>query len=154
MTAAWSHGVYTCHVLTLVPFFCLCFSLVRAWVGGGILCFCSRFCISVFGLVWFPIRGSCLFRCLWLRTILRQPVFPLWFVGSYFLFSVFVAPCRTVNLLFLFEYSSLLKVLWIRTMLHFGPLLLLPTTIVTEVVEVFSTLLALWEAFRFSLTQY
>ena len=30
---------YQCHVLTLVPFVCLCFRLVRAWVGVGILCF-------------------------------------------------------------------------------------------------------------------
>jgi hypothetical protein len=50
---------YRCHVLTLVPLLCLYFSLVREWVGVGILCFCSMFCISGFGLVWFPIRGSC-----------------------------------------------------------------------------------------------
>ena len=49
-----------CHVLTLVPFLCLHFSLVRVWVGVGILCFC----ISVLGLVWFPISGSCLSLCL------------------------------------------------------------------------------------------
>ena len=27
-----------CHVLTLVPLFCLCFSMVMAWVGVGSLC--------------------------------------------------------------------------------------------------------------------
>jgi hypothetical protein len=30
---------HRCHVLTLVPFLCLYFGLVRAWVGVGILCF-------------------------------------------------------------------------------------------------------------------
>ena len=32
-----------CHVLTLVPFLCLYFSLVRAWVGVGILCVVTLF---------------------------------------------------------------------------------------------------------------
>jgi hypothetical protein len=54
------HSTCRCHVLTLVPLLCLYFSLVRVRVGVRILCVVLCFCISVFGLVWFPIRGSCL----------------------------------------------------------------------------------------------
>ena len=38
-----------CHVLTLVPFVCFYFMLVRAWVGVGILCFLLVF---IFLCVW------------------------------------------------------------------------------------------------------
>ena len=41
--------LWHCHVLTLVPFLCLCVRLVRAWVGVGSLC---PFFYVVFLCVW------------------------------------------------------------------------------------------------------
>ena len=88
----------TCHVLTVVPFLCLCFSLVRAWVGVGILC-CVFLCLAWYG----SQSEAAVDRCLWLRTILRQPVFPLWFVGSCFLCLCFtIRNCFGFHLLLLF----------------------------------------------------
>ena len=67
-------------------------------MGWAFYVLCSMFSISMC-LVWYGSQSEAAGnRCLWLRTILRLPVFPLWVVGSYFLVSVFVAPCRTVSL--------------------------------------------------------
>ena len=74
----------SCHVLTLVPFLCLYFGLVRAWVGVGILGFVLGFVLLCVwpGMVpnqrqlsidvsdWEPYLGS---------------LFPTVFVGSCFL---------------------------------------------------------------------
>ena len=47
-------------------------------------------CFVFLCLAWYGSQSeAAVNRCLWLRTILRQPVFSLWVVGSYFLFSVF-----------------------------------------------------------------
>jgi hypothetical protein len=50
------------HVVTFWPKFLFYVSILfgQAVSWGGHSMFCSMFCISVFGLVWFPIRGSCL----------------------------------------------------------------------------------------------
>ena len=68
------------------------------WLGQGvtrvgILCYfvyVFLLCFVFLVLAWCGSQSeAAVNRCLWLRTILRQPVFPLWVVGSYFLFSVF-----------------------------------------------------------------
>jgi hypothetical protein len=77
-----SEPCLNCHVLTLVPLFCLCFSMVRAWVGVGSLClfFYVGFCVwpsmvlnqrkvslvvsdweSYLGSLFPPLFGACLF---------------------------------------------------------------------------------------------
>ena len=79
----------SCHALTLVPFLCLYFSLVRAWVGVDILCFGSVCYISRC-LAWYGSQSeAAVNHCLWLRTILRQPVSPLWGAGLYFVHVLF-----------------------------------------------------------------
>ena len=61
----WKH----CHVLTLVPLFCLCFSMVRVWAGVGSLCF---FFYDLGFLAWYGSQPeAAVNRCPWLRTILR-----------------------------------------------------------------------------------
>ena len=90
--------------------------------GGHSIFLSSMFSISMC-LVWYGSQSEAAGnRCLWLRTILRQPVFPLWVVGSYFLFSVFVAPYRTVSFLscFLLYYFCVQfnKITWTLTMLR------------------------------------
>ena len=64
-------------------------------------------------------------RCLWLRTILRQPVFPLWVVGSYFLYSVFVFTLQNWFVVvvvspLLFFVFGLINIPWTLTTLHVG----------------------------------
>ena len=104
---------YVCHVLTLVILLCLCFSMVRAWVGWVVYVSFSM------------IR----FFCVWPGMVLNQRqlsiVVPDWepYLGSLFsivfrgwLFSVFCcvsAPARTVFgcrfIVFVQCSSSLLK---------------------------------------------
>ena len=74
-----------CHVLTLVILLCLCFSMIRAWVGWVVY---VRFSMLgfVFGLVWFSIRGRC--RSLSLIENHTLVAFShLCFVGDYFPFQ-------------------------------------------------------------------
>ena len=82
-----------------------------------------------------------------MRTILRQPVFPLWVVSSLFSVSVF-ASYGTVLIFISFlhfvrwYFLELLKLSWTRTTLQFGPILLIPPhqkrkTIITILVHVF-----------------
>ena len=52
-----------CHALTLEILFMSLFGLVRVWFGVGILCFGREGSQS----------GSAVYRCLWLRTILKSP---------------------------------------------------------------------------------
>ena len=111
-----------CHVLTLVPFLCLYFSLVRAWVGVGILCFVFYvFYFYVFGLVWFPIRQLAIVVSDW-EPYLGSLFFPLelWVVvfcvstrqgcfGCAFVYVVFQCSAYWINLT------------WTLTMLHLLP---------------------------------
>ena len=72
------------------------FSFVLVWSGremGG-LSMVVWFSISVFGLVWFSIRGSCQSLSL-IENHIYVACFPLCFVGGYFLFSVFVCLHQT-----------------------------------------------------------
>ena len=76
---------YICHVLTLVPFVCFYFRLVREWVGVGILCFVLVF---LFLCVWPGMVPRQ--RQLWIVVSDWEPylgsLFPPGFVGSCFLF--------------------------------------------------------------------
>ena len=122
--SSFEGDAHECHVLTLVPFLCLCFSLVRAWVGVGILSFCSMFSISMC-LAWYGSQSEAAGnRCLWLRTILRQPVFPLWVVGCCFLcFHHTGLFCFSFTLfVILFSVSVLINITWTFTTLRIGPI--------------------------------
>jgi hypothetical protein len=93
-----------CHVLTLVPFVCFYFSLVRARVGWAfyVLFLCLYF--HVFGLIWFPIRGSCQS----LSLIENHTYSHSFFVGGYFPFQCF-SPFGTVSF-FLYSLVRLFPV--------------------------------------------
>ena len=77
MTAMARNGTFMrktatqCHVLTLVPLFCLCFSMVRAWVGVGSLC-SFFYNLGFLCLAWDGSQSeAAVNRWPWLRTILR-----------------------------------------------------------------------------------
>ena len=89
---------FRCHVLTLVPLWCLCFSMVRAWVGWEVYVLLS--------MIWY--------FCVWPGMVLNQRqlsiVVPDWepYLGSLFfnlelwviIFSFISVPDRTVSVSF------------------------------------------------------
>ena len=84
-----------CHVLTLAPLFCLCFSMVRVWVGVGSLCLFYYVVFCVWPGMVLNQRQVLLVVSDWESYLgsLFPPVFRGW------LFSVFCcvsAPDRTV----------------------------------------------------------
>ena len=74
-------------------------------------------------LAWYGSQSeAAVNRCLWLRTILRQPVFPLWFVGSCFL-CLTIQNCfdfHCFTLVILYSVLSYISLKWTLTTLHFG----------------------------------
>ena len=126
-----------CHVLTLVPLFCLCFSVVRVWVGVGSLC--------VFFYVGFCVRPSMVLNQRQVSLVVSDWESYLGSLGFTFGWWVFVSvwvfgPHGTVSFSVLFTsfivlYFSVQFVLnkssWTLTTLRFGPILLPPLNAVT-----------------------
>ena len=101
-----------CHVLTLVPLFFLCFSMVRKWVGVGSLC--SFFHdLGVLCLAWYGSQSE--------AAVNRSPCFVY-------------SPYRTVSFsslllnCFVSVFDCSIKSIWTLTTLRIGPPLLPPPT--------------------------